>query len=48
MQLSYPQNVPVLSFLDQSVTLMAYAEQVSRKLLMQDPETKVFMKLQKT
>ena len=27
-------------FLDQRATLVAYAEQVSRKLLMQDPETK--------
>ena len=29
-------------FLDQRATLMTYAEQVSRKLLMQDPETKTF------
>ena len=29
-------------FLEQRVTLMAYVEQVSRKLLMQDPETKIF------
>ena len=30
------------NFLDQKVTLMAYAEQISRKLLMQDPETRTF------
>ena len=30
------------NFLDQRATLMAYAEQISRKLLMQDPETKTF------
>ncbi len=30
------------NFLDQRATSMAYAEQVSRKLLMQDPETKTF------
>ena len=33
-----PDNI----FLDHRATLMAYAESISRKLLMQDPETKTF------